>query len=50
MYGTGLPNKQIFLIVVSYVRRLSAVINYFYGWKFERIQLEDQIFLALMKL
>lgn len=50
MYGTGLPNKQLFLIVVSYVRRLSAVINYFYGWKFERIQLEDQIFLALMKL
>ena len=35
---TGLPNKQIFLIVVNYVRRFSAEINYFYGWKVERIQ------------
>ena len=47
---TGLPNKQIFLIVVNYVRRFSAEINYFYGWKVEKIQLEDQIFIALMKL
>ena len=47
---TGLPNKQIFLIVVNYVRRFSAEINYFYCWKVEKIQLEDQIFIALMKL
>jgi len=47
---TGLPNKQIFLIVVNYVRRFSAEINYFYGWKVERVLLEDQIFIALMKL
>ena len=47
---TGLPNKHIFLIVVNYVRRFSAEIDYFYGWKVERIQLEDQIFIALMKL
>ena len=47
---TGLPNKHIFLIVVNYVKQFSAEINYFYGWKVERIQLEDQIFIALMKL
>ena len=29
---TGLPNKQIFSIVVTYVRRSSADITYFYGW------------------
>lgn len=47
---TGLPNKQIFSIVVDYVRRFSAEINYFYGWKVERILLEDQVFITLMKL
>ena len=47
---TGLPNKQIFSIVVNYVRRFSAEINYFYGWKVERILLEDQVFITLMKL
>ena len=34
---TGLPNKQIFLIVVNCVKRFSAEIHYFYGWKVERI-------------
>ena len=29
---TGLPNKQIFLIVVNYVRRFSAEINYSVGF------------------
>lgn len=47
---TGLPNKQVFSIVVNYVRRFSAEINYFYGWKVERILLEDQVFITLMKL
>ena len=47
---TGLPNKQIFFIVVNYVKRFSAEIRYFYGWKVERILLEDQIFITLMKL
>lgn len=47
---TGLPNKQIFLIVVNYVRRFSNDINYFYNWKVDRILLEDQVFITLMKL
>ena len=47
---TGLPNKQIFSIVVNYVRRFSAEINYLYGWRVERILLEDQVFITLMKL
>lgn len=47
---TGLPNKQIFFIVVNYVKRFSTEIRYFYGWKVERILLEDQIFITLMKL
>ena len=47
---TGLPDKQIFSIVVNYVRRLSAEIRYFYGWQVERILLEDQVFITLMKV
>ena len=47
---TGLPNKQIFSIVVNYVRQFSAEINYFYGWSVERILLQDQVFITLMKL
>lgn len=45
-----LTNKQIFSIVVNYVRWFSAGINYFYGWKVERMLLEDQLFITFMKL
>ena len=44
---TGLPNKQILFLVVNYVKRFSAEIRYFYGWKVERILLEDQVFITL---
>ena len=47
---TGLPDKQICSIVVTYVRRLSAGIRYLYGWQVQRILLEDQVFITLMKL
>ena len=47
---TGLPNKQIFKIVVAYVRRFEDFLNYFAGWKVDCLALEDQIFMALMKV
>lgn len=47
---TGLLNNQIFSIVVNYVRWFSTEINYFYGWKVERILLEDQVFITLIKI
>ena len=47
---TGLPNKAIFQIVVSYVERFKDSVNYFYNWKVECLSLEDQIFITLMKL
>ncbi|XP_044168130.1 uncharacterized protein LOC114973302 [Acropora millepora] len=47
---TGLPNKDIFQIVVSYVERFKDSVNYFYNWKVECLSLEDQIFITLMKL
>lgn len=46
---TGLPNKQIFSVVVSYVKRFINGVNYFYGWKVDMVLLEDQIFITLMK-
>ena len=46
----GLTNKNIFYIVVNYVRRFSQDINYFYGWKVDKILLEDQVFITLMKV
>ena len=47
---TGLPTKEIFLIVVNYVARFKGHINYHAGWKVETISLEDQLFITLMKL
>ena len=47
---TGLPNKEIFSIVASYVCRLSAGMHCFYGWQVKRILLEDQGFITLMNL
>ena len=47
---TGLPNKDIFQIVVSYVERFKDSVNYFYNWKVECLSLEDQVFITLMKL
>ena len=47
---TGLPNRQIFDIVVGYVRRFEDFLNYFAGWKVDCLTLEDQVFMALMKV
>ena len=47
---TGLPTKEVFLIVVKYTRRFKQSINYFAGWKVESISFEDQIFITLMKV
>ena len=47
---TGLTNKDIFLIVVNFVRRFSNDIGYYYGWKVDKILLEDQVFITLMKV
>ena len=40
---TGLPNKQIFIIVVGYVRRFEDFLKYFAGWKVDCLILEDQL-------
>ena len=47
---TGLPTREIFQIIVDYVSRFHSSIVYFSGWKVECIELEDQIWLTLMKL
>ena len=47
---TGLPNRQIFEIVVGYVRRFEGSISYYLGWKVDCLKLEDQVFLTLMKV
>lgn len=47
---TGLPTKEVFLIVVKYTGRFKQSINYFAGWKVESISFEDQIFITLMKV
>ena len=47
---TGLPNKEIFDILVAYTGRFQSEINYFAGWKVESICLEDQVLITLMKL
>ena len=41
---TGLPNKEIFDIVVSYTKRFQDDINYFAGWKVESLSLEDTVY------
>ena len=47
---TGLPTKEVFDIVVRHVTRFKDSINYFSGWKVDSIELEDQIFITLMKM
>ena len=47
---TGLPNKQIFSIVVKYIERFADSINYYNNWHVKCITLEDQIFMTLMKI
>lgn len=47
---TGLPNKEVFNIVVKYVMRFTDSINYFAEWKIESIALEDQIVMTPMKV
>lgn len=45
----GFLIKEVFNIVVFYVLRFKDFINYFFGWKVEFINVEDQIFIILMK-
>jgi len=45
---TGLPNKQMFAIVVKYVNKCN--INYYSGFKVEALSIEDQVLTCLMKL
>ena len=47
---TGIPTKKLFLLIVAYVTRFKENITYFYGWKVESINFEDQILITLMKL
>ena len=47
---TGLPNFQIFNIIVEYAKRFKSNINYRFSWKVEIIPFKDQILLTLMKL
>ena len=49
IYGNW-STKQASFIVTNYVKRFSTQIHYFYGWKVERILLEDQVFITLVKL
>ena len=43
---TGLPTKEIFLIVVNYFQRFNDCVKYYSGWKVDLISLEDQIFMT----
>ena len=45
---TGLPAKEVD-IVLRHVTRFKDSISYFSGWKVDSIELEDQIFITLMK-
>jgi len=47
---TGLPNKNMFKIVVKYVESHKHVINYHSGWRVVALSIEDQVLIALMKL
>ena len=47
---TGLPNIEMFNIVVEYAERFRADLNYYCGWKVDKIEFQDQIFITLMKL
>ena len=47
---TGLPNKDIFQVVVSNVERFKDSVDYFYNWKVECLSLEDQVLITLMEL
>lgn len=47
---TGLPNKEMFHIVVEYAERYRNDIVYVCGWKVDKISFEDQILITLMKI
>ncbi|KAK7118574.1 hypothetical protein R3I94_002119 [Phoxinus phoxinus] len=47
---TGLPDMAMFKRVAGLVERFEGSIVYFAGWKVEGILLEDQVFMALMKV
>lgn len=47
---TGLPNKAMFDRVAGLVKCFEGSITYYSGWKVEGILLEDQVFMALMKI
>lgn len=40
---TGLPDKDIFNIVVEYLERYKACIVYFAKWRVEVLSFEDQV-------
>lgn len=44
---TGLPNKEVFYIIVNYVAWFKGHINYYSWWKAEAIVVEDQAFTTL---
>ena len=46
----GILTKKLFFLIVAYVTRFKEDIAYFYGWKVESINFEDQILITLMKL
>lgn len=45
----GFLMKDVFNIVVFYVLRFKDCIVYYFGWRVEFINFEDQIFIILMK-
>ena len=47
---TGLPNKEVFTIVVEYTERFRDSITYYYNWTVDMVSFEDQIFITLMKM
>ena len=47
---TGIPTKNLFLLIVAYAKRFKDDISYFYDWRVESIKFEDQILITLMKL
>jgi hypothetical protein len=47
---TGLPDKDMFNIVVEYLERYKEWVVYFALWRVEMLSFEDQVFMVLMKL
>ena len=47
---SGLPDLEIFYIIVKFIERFEGKIKYFYGWPVHSLSPEDQLLLTLMKL